>query len=226
MQAQLQIRDNYLGEGRKEGIELEPLYKGVPKEKGEEAKVVKTVDIVGDDSLSQLVSTQAPEKFDVHGKPMQVKEALIYVLEQVKQDPELLEQTKKNVEESKEETEEAQGYRQLVLAMLNEDDKETRKRIEEMDKLEKGWVLMENDGIEPEFPPYVYQEPTWGTTAWNAAKAGGGAAWTVGKFSGKAAYRLYVETARIAPIILLGVMVVENPMFPILKMVVQHVILK
>lgn len=227
MQPLQQIHEDYRGNGRQEGVELKVIDSTVlPKDDEKSAKLVKTVELVGEDSLRQLISTEAPEKFGINGKPLQVKEALAFILEKVKQDPDFLEQVTKNVEDSKEDTQTAQEYRQLVLAMLKEDDTTTRKRIEAMDKWEKDWVFLKDDGVEPEFPPYIYEPPTWGTTAWNATKKSGSAAWTVGKFSGKVGYRVYVESARIGTIALLGFMVVENPLFPILQMVVKHVVLK
>lgn len=188
--------------------------------KDRKSTLVGTVDFAGEKALKQLSTLESPKNLTFDAKPLQVKEALVILLEKVKQDKKTLDKLKQDIKESDQKDEE---YHLLLLELLNIDNEEMRNRIEKVDELEKDWVLVENN---PNETDDTYTTPSWSSATWSAAKTGSNLIWEAGKCSGQICYRVYVESARIGTLLLLGVMVTQNPLFPVMQLIVKYLILK
>ncbi len=219
----MQLIENYTGQGETGGLTTVCLETG-PELKPCELDVVKQTQHAANRSMSELKTLSHGTGKEMQAAPLKVGEALMLLLEKVKGDFKVQSAVIQELSSQKEDTPKGEEYRLLLLQLLSCSQEESRRKIEEIADIEKDWVLVENDGSDPSEIPCGYAAPTWGSTLWKAAIAGGSAAWTIGIVSGKIGYRLYVESTRIGTIVLLGIMVVQNPLFPILQMLVKILI--
>jgi hypothetical protein len=182
---------------------------------------IQRIDITGKACLEPMPLGELTKK-EFEAKPLKVSEALIYLLEKVKRDPETLNALIFEIAESKEHTPKAQEYRFLLLKLLAETNPAAlRTEVEKIADIEKEWVLVENDGIQPSGKIYENLGPTWGQRAWKTTKTVGQTTFSVGCVAGEVTYRIYVEATRIGTIALLGVMIIQNPLFPVLDILVK-----
>lgn len=181
---------------------------------------IEDTEKVANFSLEQLSIFSQDTQRDVKATPLKPSDVLISLLKEIKQNASIRDASLQMLSSRKVENAKDEEIRLQLIQLLSSSRDQTRKQVLAMENIEDEWVIIENDN-EPIDYVATGQDPTWGTRALGLAFSGGSVAWEVVKFSGKVGYRLYVETARLGTLALLGVMVVQNPLFPVMKMLAE-----
>lgn len=134
----------------------------------------------------ELAIVAAPSSLVGRAKPIQTKEILKVLVDQVKQNPKHAAELSESLKAAMEDHPESRSEFQEVMELLAADKTTTENRIDRIDSIEKEWlddcVFVENK-LEVIQPPPGY-EKTW----LSYAVATGGAVWYVTKVSGTVLY--------------------------------------